>query len=58
MKDRARKCVKSGGKGLVRRRNPVARALIERAMGERVMPAHERYTRKAKHRKRIDPERE
>ena len=58
MKDRARKCVKSGGKGLVRRRNPIARALIERAMGERVMPGRKRYTRRTKHPKRIDPERE
>ena len=44
--------------GLIRRRNPVAKALIERAMGVRVVPDRKRYTRKIKHRKRpaSDPE--
>lgn len=42
----------------VRRRNPIAKALIERAMGVRVVPGRKRYTRKLKHRKRAVPEQE
>lgn len=58
MKDRTRRGVKPSGKGLIRRRNPVARALIECALGERAMPGRKRYTRRPKHPKRIEPERD
>jgi len=42
----------------IRRRNPVAKALIERALGVRVAPGRKRYTRKLKHRKGAAPDRE
>ena len=48
MKDRRGKDVKSR-KSTIRRRNPVAKALIQRAMGTRPLPTRRRYTRKVKH---------
>ncbi|HEX6141912.1 MAG TPA: hypothetical protein VFZ01_04285 [Geminicoccaceae bacterium] len=44
--------------GAIRRRNPVAKALIEQAMAGRVVPGRKRYTRKVKHRKGATTEQE
>jgi hypothetical protein len=54
MKDRSGKAVKRG-RAKVRRRNPMARALVERAMGTRAIPTRKRFSRKAKHPRPIDP---
>lgn len=48
MKDRRAKGVKRGS-GRVRRRNPVARALIAAAKGSRTIKSRRTYSRKAKH---------
>ena len=58
MKDSTGRGVKPDRKKPLRRRNPVARALIEQALGTRAIPDRQHYSRKAKHPKRIEPERE
>ena len=58
MKDSPRGCFTPPGITPAGRRNPVARALIEQALGARAIPARKRYSRKAKHPKRIEAERE
>jgi hypothetical protein len=56
MKDRTNRGVKPSSKRAIRRRNPIARSLKLRTSGAGAIPSPKRYTRKAKHPKRSDPE--